>query len=133
MFKYVKFEKVETELTVLEFKSTTDEVKVNRFDVDVVSLEADDTDAIDALISAQAQEISCTEITHDEFKELVADTAQLQRIREVVKEKIAQKYDIADEIAMNKRDATDEKRVAYEAYVQECLAVGYGLKAAIGY
>jgi len=133
MFKYVKFEKVETANTVLEFRGCDEVTKVNHFDVDVVSISSDVEADIDALVSSQVAEINCTEITQDEFKTLVSDSAQLNRIREVVACKIAERYKIADEIAMSKRAVDDAKRVAYEAYVQECLAVGYGLKDEIGY
>jgi len=138
MFKYVKYTKVETADTVLEFRGQDDKVEVNHFSdndvvgVSVVSLKGTSAD-IDALVTQQATEIGCTEITQDEFKTLVADSAQLNRIRQVVKEHIALKYDSADEIAMSKRAVDDVKRVAYESYVTECLAVGYVLKAEIGY
>lgn len=132
MFKYVKFEKVETEFTVLEFRGQSEDVKVNYFDVDVVSLNGSEAD-IDALVDAQADEINCVEITQIEFKELVSESTQLNRIREVVASEIAKRYTIADEIAISKRAADDVKRVDYEAYVNECLSIGYGLKAEIGY
>jgi len=132
MFKYVKFKKVETKYTVLEFRGQSEEVKVNHFDVNVVSLEGSESN-IDALVAAQETSINCEEITHDEFKELVRESAQLKRIREVVANKVAEKYTIADEIAIGKCDVNDAKRVAYESYVAQCLALGYGLKAEIGY
>jgi len=133
MFKYVKFTKVETEHTVLEFRGDMEDVKVNNFDVDVVSIESDNEDSIDVLIASQSTEIGCALITKDEFKELVADSAQLKRIREVVATEVAKKYTIADELSMQKRAPEDVKRVAYEEYVQECVAIGYGLKLSIGY
>ncbi len=87
MFKYVKFEKVPTEYTVLEFLPGDDKTNVNFFTgVDVVSIEADNEAEIDALIAKQPVEINCVEITQDEFKSLVDSTAQVLRIREVVKE-----------------------------------------------
>lgn len=131
MFKYVKFTKVETEFTVLEFRGGDDTVKVNHFDVDVVSLESENESDIDELINSQA--VDCTVITQDEFKAMVVDSSQLKRIRQIVKEDIAVRYDIADEIAMSKRSEDDPKRVAYDAYIQKCLSIGYGLKAEIGY
>ena len=133
MFKYVKFTKVETVDTVLEFRGESEDVKVNHFDVDVVSISSEDESAIDALIASQPAEINCKEINQAEFKSLVTNSAQLNRIRDVVKDEIAKKYTPADEIAMLKRAVDDDKRVAYNAYVSECLAVGYGLKADIGY
>lgn len=84
MFKYVKFERVPTEYTVLEFVPGDDATNVNYFTgVDVVSIEGEESD-IDALIAKQAPEINCTEITQEEFKALVDNTAQIERIREVV-------------------------------------------------
>jgi len=34
---------------------------------------------------------------------------------------------------MDKRDATDAKRIAYEAYILECIAIGDALKEEVGY
>jgi hypothetical protein len=133
MFKYVKFTKVEAVDTVLEFRGGSEEVKVNHFDVDVVSLESDSESNIDALAASQDTRIGCEYITHDEFKELVRDSLQLKRIREVVASEIAKRYSIADEIAMSKRASDDEKRVAYETHVQECVAYGNTLKSEVGY
>jgi len=138
MFKYVKFEKVETEHTVLEFRGMSEEVKVNHFSSAnslsyAVSIESEIESAINELVNAQDEAINCVFITQNDFKELVGESLQLKRIREVVATEIAKRYSLADEIAMSKRDTTDEKRVAYESYVAECLAIGYGLKAEIGY
>ena len=85
MFKYVEFEKVETEFTVLEFRGQNDKVKVNHFDVDVVSLEGETESDIDTLISSQA--IDCKIITQDEFKAIVINTTQFSRIKKQVDEK----------------------------------------------
>jgi hypothetical protein len=132
MFKYIKFEKVSTEDTVLEFRGGSEDVKVNHFNVSVVSLAGEEV-AIDEVIASQDARILCEEIAQEEFKSLVTDSTQLNRIREVVAKEIAKKYSLADEIAMSKRDESDGKRIAYETYVTECLAIGYGLKAEIGY
>jgi len=133
MFKYVKFTKVETVDTVLEFRGGDEDVTVNHFDVDVVSISSENESAIDALIASQSSEINCVEITQDEFKSLVTNSAQLNRIREIVAGKIAQRYTIADELAISKRAADDVKRVKYEAFVRECISFGIALKLEIGY
>ncbi len=132
MFKYVGFEKVDTKDTTLEFRASDDKVKVNHFDVNVVSLEGTVSE-IDSLIQSQSEEIKCVIITQEEFKSLVSDSAQLTRIRNVVKERIASKYSIADEIAIGKRAADDTKRISYEAFVNESIEKGRALKAVIGY
>jgi hypothetical protein len=132
MFKYTKFEEVETELTVLGFNSENEDVKVNHFDVNVVSLDGEESD-IDSLVNTQDARIICEEISHEEFKTLVNESTQLNRIRDVVKENIAKKYALADEIAMMKRDDSDERKVAYEAYVIACRILGNELKKEIGY
>lgn len=133
MFKYVKFTKVQDEFTTHEFRGGDDLVKVNHFDIDVVSLESDDAEAIYELIISQDERINCQDITKDEFKELVKNSAQIERIRTIVKERIASKYSIADEIAMIKRDESDAKRVEYEAFVSESIAKGDELKSIVGY
>ena len=86
MFKFIKYTKVEAVSTVLEFRGGDETVKVNHFDVDVVSIESADVADVDALIASQATEISCTEITQDEFKTLVEQTAQYKRIKAIVDE-----------------------------------------------
>jgi hypothetical protein len=133
MFKYVKFTKVQDEFTTHEFRGGDDEVKVNHFDVDVVSIESDNEDAIYEVITSQDERINCQEITKDEFKEIVKNSAQIERIRTIVKERITSKYSIADEIAMMKRDESDAKRVEYEAFVSESIAKGDELKSIVGY
>ena len=139
MFKYVKFEKVETRHSVLEFRGDSEDTKVNHFsdndelNISVVSIESKNEDSIDALIESQPSDIECEVITQGEFKTLVKESAQLKRIRVVAKEKIAQKYDIADEIALSKLAEDDEKRIAYEEFVTKCLEFSRGLKSEIGY
>jgi len=125
MFKYVKFEEGENFRVVGVFEG-----KVNGFNVSAVSIDGEASE-IDVLVASQG--FACTEITKDEFKALVSDSLQLKRIREVVASKIAEKYSIADELAMGKRGVTDAKRVAYEAHVKECVAIGDALKVEIGY
>jgi len=133
MFKYIEYKRVETVDTVLEFRGGNENVKVNHFDVNVVSISSEDESAIDALVDAQHSAIECKEITQEEFQEFVKSSGQLNRIRESVKSEIAKRYSPADEIAMLKRDSDDEKKVAYGNYVAFCLQKGDDLKKEIGY
>lgn len=87
MFKYIKFTKVETDLTVLEFRGGDETVKVNHFDREVVSIETDNEADIDALVDAQATEIGCELITQDEYKTIVKTTTQFARIKKQVDDK----------------------------------------------
>lgn len=133
MFVYVKFEKVSDEFTTYEFRGGNEDVKVNYFDVNVVSIESENEIAINNLILSQDKKINCQIISKDEFKELVKDSAQIERIRTIVKERIASKYSYADEIAMIKKDENDSKRLDYETFVAECISKGDELKALVGY
>ena len=133
MFVYVKFEKVSDEFTTYEFRGGNEDVKVNCFDVNVVSIESENEIAINNLILSQDKKINCQIISKDEFKELVKDSAQIERIRTIVKERIASKYSYADEIAMIKKDENDSKRLDYETFVAECISKGDELKALVGY
>ncbi|MFK5937734.1 MAG: hypothetical protein QM497_04965 [Sulfurimonas sp.] len=133
MFKYIKFNRVEIEFTVLEFRGRDEVVKVNYFDKDVVSISSENEADIDVLIAKQSPEIECVEITQNEFKTIVTSSAQLTRIRDVVKAEIAKKYDNPDEIAISKRSDTDVKKVDYNAYIVKCIAIGTELKDTIGY
>lgn len=133
MFVYVSYEKVSDEFTTYEFRGGDEEVKVNYFDTNVVSIEGENEIAINNLILSQDKKINCQIISKDEFKELVKDSAQIQRIRAIVKERIASKYSYADEIAMMKKDENDPKRVEYETFVAECISKGDELKSLVGY
>lgn len=133
MFRYIVFTRVTDDITTYEFRGRNEDVKVNHFDVNVVSIESDDEIAITELIISQNEKINCKEINKDEFKNLVKDSAQLNRIRSIVKERIASKYSIADEIALLKKDHNDSKKIEYEAFVNESIQKGDELKALIGY
>lgn len=122
MFKYFKYTPVSDEYTTHIYRAD----KANYFDGNVVSVPLENATEQNPLIQA-------TEITLDEFKALVADSSQIQRCRDAVAESIAAKYTIADELAMLKRDTTDPKRIAYEAFVDGCKIEGDNMKAALGY
>jgi len=122
---YVKFNEGENFRVVGVFEG-----KVHSFSAAVVSVDGT-LKEVNELIALQGFE--CTLVEQSEFKALVGESLQLKRIREVVAEKIGEKYSFADELGMSKRTAADAKRVAYEAYVSECIAVGNALKAEIGY
>jgi len=96
MFKYVAFRRVPTEHTVLGFIGATDDnkgIKVNRFDVDVVSIQSDDEAIINEMIASQPEEIGCTEITLDEFKTAVEKSAQVKRIYERASKQLEEALD----------------------------------------
>lgn len=133
MFVYVRFEKVSDEFTMYEFRGGNEDVKVNYFDVNVVSIESKNEVEINNLILLQDKKINCQIISKDEFKELVKDSAQIKRIRTIVKENIASKYSYADEVAMMKKELNDVKRVEYETFVSESIEKGNKLKALVGY
>jgi hypothetical protein len=100
--------------------------KVHYFDGLVVSVE-------DEVLQEQHEGINATEITQAEFVELVKNSTQIKAIRDMVAREIAKRYSYADEIAMLKRADTDPKKLAYEAYVAECKALGDEAKAKLGY
>lgn len=133
MFKYVRFNKVETEYTVLSFRQLNENVKVNYFNVDVVSIEGDNEIDIDALVDAQDSMIACELLTYDDFKIMVSSSFQIERIRAVIKELISKEYDLSDEIAMLKLDNNDDKKKKYDSYILDCLNHGRLLKSSIGY
>lgn len=133
MFKYVKYTKVADEFTTHSFRGAGEELKVNHFNVSVVSIESEDEAILEEVIVSQDEKINCIEIDHAEFKELVGDSLQIERIRKVVAERIASKYTYADEIAMLRRDDTDAKKIEYVAFVNESIAIGSELKSLVGY
>jgi hypothetical protein len=129
MFKYVKYEKVQTEYTELRFNGSSDEEK----GLEVLSIKCDTEATIDELIASQPAEINCQVITKDEFKAIATASSQINRCRAICKEHIAKRYDLADELSMTKRDSADAKVVEYEKYRNECIAKCTELKAGMGY
>lgn len=85
MFRYVKYKKVETPHTTLEFRGGNEEVQVTCFD-GFVAIKSDSEDAINALINSQDDTIECEEITQDEFKALFVTTSRFVRIKQRVEE-----------------------------------------------
>lgn len=86
MFKYVRYTEAQNQYTKLGFEQQNEDVKVNRFDKPIVSLEAEDESLIDALIASQDEAINCEEITQEEFTEIYKLTAQYQRVLDVSEE-----------------------------------------------
>lgn len=133
MFVYVGFSRVTDDVTTYEFRGGSKDVKVNYFDANVVSIESESETLINELIESQDKKINCQIVSKEEFKELIKNSAQIERIRTIVKERITSKYSIADEIAIMKRENSDLKKVEYEIYIQECKLIGENLKKSIGY
>ena len=142
MVKYISYDKVKTEHTVLEFRGGAEDVLITSFTGEnikenIISIVSEDETKINELIASQPVEINCIEIDYDNFKAIVQNSDQLKRIRTQVKEKIALKYDLADEAALARREfagiLSDEKKKAYQDYVVECLELGNTLKVEIGY
>ena len=132
MFKYYTFTPVKTEKTTIDFRQKTEDVEVFRFDGNVVSVSGEESD-IDALVEEQSAKINLTEITQADFAELVKNSPQIENIRRQVRDEIAKKYLIADEIKLMKLPADDTDRVAYEDYVSYCRANGDAKKQECGY
>ena len=136
--KYIEFTRAKDEFTEYFFVNKFDEdtVKLNNFtgiDRNIVSIVADDEDTLETLVNLQDSKIEATEITYADFRSAVKDSLQVKRINNVVKEKIAEKYDYADEIKLLKEDETNDERIAYEGYVDSCKEIGNDLKREIGY
>jgi hypothetical protein len=136
MFKYLKFEKVQAEYTVLTFNGSSDEekgIEVFMFDTNTVAIKCEDEAQIDAIIARQEEAIQCEEISHDEFKSITTNSSQIKRCRAICKENIALTYDLADEIAMTKRADNDAQVIAYEAHRILCINKCTLLKGSMGY
>lgn len=86
MFKYIKFNEIQTEYTKLTFVQRNEDVRVITFDKPIVALESDNESAIDELIAFQDVSIECAEITADEFAEIAKLTTQYQRAIDVSNE-----------------------------------------------
>jgi len=85
MFKYIKYTSKKQDNTTLTFRGGDEDVKVNYFNIDVVSVESAEEGKIDALVDAQPSDINCEEISKDEFKTLVENTPQVIRVRNRVR------------------------------------------------
>lgn len=86
MFKYVRFEIVQTDDTVLEFRGGTEEVQVNVIG-SVASIKAENESDIDALVNSQDDRINCEYISKEDFKTATMNSKRVQRINERVEEK----------------------------------------------
>lgn len=134
MFTYVQFNPVATEDTVLTLRVVgVFDGEVHLYDTNVAAIETVTESEAAALIASQPADIGCSVIDSAAFKAAAGESSQIQCIRQFVASRIAQRYTFADEIAIQRRAVDDPKRVAYEAYVAECVAYGDGLKAAMGY
>jgi len=131
MFKYIKYKKVQTQYTILEFSSGNEDTTVNHFDVEVVSIEGDETN-IDILISNQDALIECEEIALDEFNVLVENTSQLLRINDVVSNEVLKKYTPQQEIEILKMPKDDERVGEYNEYMKTCGQTGISLREELG-
>ncbi|MBE0498584.1 MAG: hypothetical protein IBX43_05005 [Campylobacterales bacterium] len=92
--KYVSFQKVQAEHTVLEFRGGSETVKVNYFDVPAVSIEAGTEEEITALIASQSAEIMCAYLTQADFYLLVKETAQMKRALQVINDEFDAKLQL---------------------------------------
>ena len=120
MVKYVSFEKVKTEFTVLEFRGGDETIKVKYYDVPVVSIEADNEADILALIAQQPVEIKCTEITRTDFVALTKDTTQTKRaliqINDVFENSVNA---LIDGIPTNERLSWEKQEAEARAYTAD--------------
>ncbi|WP_345969648.1 hypothetical protein WCX72_10005 [Sulfurimonas sp. HSL1-6] len=98
----------------------------------IVSVSGEDAD-ITAFAQMQHSALAIEELTVDAFMALAKESEQIRAINYSVAREIAKRYSIADEIGMMKRAETDQKRVAYEAYVDSCKTEGDARKAELGY
>ena len=119
MFKYVRFTPVESQYTTLTFKQKNNDVKVNFFSLNVVSLEADNEALIDELISSQVKEIKCEVITKEEFINLIKLTSQYKRIIERGNEKLEKlTANIAAKQALRERETWYIQLEEAKKYIQ---------------
>lgn len=86
-----------------------------------------------AVLPAQPEEITVTPVTlTPELKASISDASpHVRLIRQLVSEKIAERYTTGDEIKLL-RTAPSAEFEAYNAYAEDCRAWGREQKAAIG-
>ena len=81
-----------------------------------------------AAIKASIETLTLTDALRDEIK---AASPLVRLINRRVKDAIAQRYSLADEIGLL-RTAPNDEMAAYNAYVEECRAVGRTEKTKLG-
>ena len=86
-----------------------------------------------AVLPAQPEEIAVTPVTlTPELKASISDASpHVRLIRQLVSEKIAERYTTGDEIKLI-RTAPSAEFEAYNAYAEDCRAWGREQKAALG-
>jgi len=123
VFKYVSYEKVETEHTVLEFRGGDDIIKVKHYDVPVVSIEADIEADIDSLIAQQPAEIKCTELVRADFIAITKDTAQTKRALVQINDVFESSVNaLSDGVPDNERLSWDKQEAEARAFVAASTA-----------
>ena len=80
MFKYVNYTTYEDEYTTHEFTEINEKCKVHRFDVPYVSVECETEEDFTELMATQHPNIEATEISMDEFSDMVQHSDQVQRM-----------------------------------------------------
>ncbi len=120
--KYVSFQKVQAEHTVLEFRGGSETVKVNYFDVPAVSIEAETEAEITALIASQPLEINCVEITKDAFSLLVKETSQVKRKLQVINDEFdAKVYALISGVPEAERTSWTKQETEARTYLADPL------------
>jgi len=123
VFKYVSFEKVKTEFTVLEFRGGDETIKVKYYDVPVVSIEADNEADILALIAQQPVEIKCTEIVRADFIALTKDTTQTKRALQQINSEFKTNINaLSDGVPDDERFSWDKQEAEARAYTADTTA-----------
>ena len=130
--RYFKAKKVITEFTTLSFGSTNQEDKIIHYDeldeVEYLGVDSADVD----ILAKQPAEIEAVELTFAEIKPILDNCRMMIEYNSIIERKIAEKYSIPQEIKMLKLSVTDETRIAYQSYVDECKAEVRPSKLAMG-
>lgn len=133
IYSYSKHTTKFTTITVVEPDSQDAEDRITELCVidGITYISVPDT----MLLPSQSKEIALAEIfLNDELKEKIkAVSVHVQLIDQRVRDKIAEKYSVNDEIkALRKRDKDKIKFDEYDAYVEECCVWGDAEKAKFG-
>ncbi len=122
--KYFLFQKVVKDFTTLE-PVIPPEVTSIRYNDTLIGVDIQDTGEF---LTQQHPECEVTEVTFAEIVSELKNCRQYHDIDEIVKTMVHNRYSLDDEIKLLKLDKADPVYVEYQAFVDNCRAIGRGLE-----
>ena len=126
--KYFRFKEVVKDFTTLE-PVISPNVESVRYSDSLIGVDIEDTQEF---LEQQHSECEVTEVTFQEIESELKQSRMYHDIDEIVKTMIHNRYSFDDEIKLIKMGVEHPEYVEYQAFVDNCRAIGRGLKVERG-